>query len=484
MTLMLSELDFSRADHTLILSDIHLADAEKPHPKNPLWKRFKLPQHFIDEEFKCFLESMVSQIESPVELILNGDIFDFDSVMDIPKDPEFKVSWLERLRGLSSEEMKSRYKMDIILGSHPVWVDALGNFIRAGNRLIFVIGNHDLELHWPSVQEDILNRLKISEEQRKQVRFCEWFYISNQDTLVEHGNQYDAYCLCSNPIHPLIKKGSKIVVRLPFGNLAGKYMINGMGLMNPHANASFIKESFWDYIKFYFKYVVRTEPLLMWTWFWGASATLIVSLTEGFLPAMRDPLTVNVRMEEIARKANAPVLVVLALKEVHVHPGIFNPFKILRELWLDRVLLLVLLVFGSLQLFFIMNAVTPVRLWWSIVPLVLFFPLFIFYARSVQSEVDATQKAAYHMAPLSARIARVQRIVQGHTHMEAHTDVDQIEVINTGTWSPAYHDVECTQPYGSKCFAWIRPKSPGEPRIAELFKWEHSKAHKIDRTIL
>src|SRR5205085_963291 len=151
--------------------------------------------------------------------------------MELPKDASFKVNWLERIRGLASEENKSRFKMKVILDAHPIWVESLRNFVAAGNRLVFIIGNHDLELHWPSLQQDLLERLNVTEAQIDQVRFCEWFYISNQDTLIEHGNQYDAYCLCSNPVHPLIKKGSKILVRLPFGNLAGRYMINGMGLM-------------------------------------------------------------------------------------------------------------------------------------------------------------------------------------------------------------------------------------------------------------
>lgn len=474
--------DFTHVKNTLIISDVHLADAEKPHPSNPLWKRFKLPSHFIDESFKNFLEHMRAQADSPIELILNGDIFDFDSVMAIPEDPGFKVSGLERIRGLASEEQKSRFKMQVMLDTHPIWVQSLRDYVQAGNRLIFVIGNHDLELHWPSVQADLLDRLGLSEKQREWVRFCEWFYISNQDTLIEHGNQYDAYCLCSNPIHPLIKKGSKVLIRVPFGNLAGRFMINGMGLMNPHATHSFIKESVWDYIKFYFKYVMRTEPLLLWTWLWGATATLVFSLTEGFLPAMRDPLTVTTRLEDIAQKSNASVLMVLALKEVHVHPAIFNPIKILRELWLDRVILLVLMLLVSLQVFSILNIIIPMSFRWSIVPLMLLLPLFIFYARSVQSEVDATQRAAFHKASLSARIARVKRIVQGHTHNEIHTEVEGVEWLNTGTWSPAYHDVECLHPYGRKCFAWIRPGKEGE-RVSSLYEWTGKEAILIEKVV-
>lgn len=463
--------NYKLSNHTLVVSDIHLADAEPLHPRNPLWKGFKQSHHFIDSSFKAFLDCLQARIDEPIELVLNGDIFDFDSVMAVPKDSPIRFTWLERLRGLSSEEPKSRFKMKIILESHPIWFQALKDFITAGNRVVFVIGNHDLELHWPSVRQDILSYLDLPEEKKGDVKFCEWFYISNQDTLIEHGNQYDAYCLCSNPIHPLIKKGSKIIVRLPFGNLAGKYMVNGMGLMNPHATNSYIKETVWEYLVFYFKYVIRTQPFLLWTWFWGAFVTLAYSLSEGFLPAMSDPLTVDARIEDIANRSNASVLMVLALKEVHVHPAIFNPLKILRELWLDRAILLGIIFFGSFQFATFLNVFAHFSFWWFVGLVVLLMPLFIFYARSVRSEVEITQEAAFELAPLSAQITKVKRIVQGHTHLEKHSRVEGVEVLNTGTWSPAYRDVECTQPFGRKCFAWIKPGNPGGSRVAELYEW-------------
>jgi UDP-2,3-diacylglucosamine pyrophosphatase LpxH len=488
--------DFTQAEHTLILSDIHLANAESVHPVNPLWKRFKLPEHFIDQEFKAFLKEMTERTSSssPIELILNGDIFDFDSVMSLPPPhstlyKRMHISVLERLRGLSSEEEKSRFKIGAILDDHPIWLEVLREFVMKGNRLIFVIGNHDMELHWPAVQQDIVSRLNLSHENRGRVRFCEWFYISNQDTLVEHGNQYDSYCLCSNPIHPLIHhgvlpigslgKGGKVLVRLPFGNLAGKYMINGMGFMNPHASGSFIKESALEYLQFYYRYVMKTQPFLLWTWFWSAFVTLVCSLRDGFLPALRDPLTIDARIEEIAKRANASVFMVLSLKEVHVHPAIFNPIKILRELWLDRALLLGLILVGSFQFFSVLKVFANVSIWWFVIPLTLLLPCFIFYARSVQSEVGAMQDAANYLAPLSAKIAKVKRVIHGHTHQELHQWNQDLEFLNTGTWSPAFHDVECTQPFGRKCFAWIRPaemgsKSPG--RVAFLYEWKKGEA--------
>ncbi|HCM39855.1 MAG: hypothetical protein A2070_12065 [Bdellovibrionales bacterium GWC1_52_8] len=478
--------DFTKAEHTLVVSDIHLSDAEPAHPKKPLWKRYKRAKHFIDKSFKSFLETMSTRISGPIELVLNGDIFDFDSVGKVPL--HFRTTWLERKRGLAAEEPKSRFKIGVILADHPVWVEALREFVERGNRVVFIIGNHDMELHWPSVRQDIVDHLKLTPELRENIRFCEWFYLSNQDTLIEHGNQYDAYCLATNPIHPLIKKGKKVVVRLPFGNLAGKYMVNGMGLLNPHVDSSFIKSSLREYFVFYLRYVVRIQPGLFWTWLWGAFVTLVYSLSEGVLPAMRDPLMAPTRVADIAARANASPVVVWSLREIHAHPAIFNPFKILRELWLDRAILFLLIVLVSFQFFSTLNVFMNVSVLWFFIPMGLLLPVFVSYAQSVESELDRTQNRSFHMSPVAARISRVERVIHGHIHHERHTHIDDIEYLNTGTWSPAFHDVECTQPFGKKCFAWIRPSEEeateiglgtSKPRVAGLFEWQEDQIRKI-----
>jgi hypothetical protein len=82
-------------------------------------------------------------------------------------------------------------------------------------------------------------------------------------------------------------------------------------------------------------------------------------------------------------------------------------------------------------------------------------------------------------APMVARITRTRRVVFGHTHRELHTSVDQIEVINTGTWSPAFKDPECRESFGKKCFAWIRPQLQSEERIADLYIWNDPGLEKV-----
>jgi UDP-2,3-diacylglucosamine pyrophosphatase LpxH len=480
--------------HTFIVSDIHLADAELGLPGRSLWKRYKRPKFFIDQSFRRLLQYLEGEIGSdPAELILNGDIFDFDSVMRLPLHTSLHLSWLERKRGLYPEEEKSRFKMEVILADHPVFVNAVREFIQKGHSVVFIVGNHDMELHWPQVQREILRALQLAEDEEKRVRFCEWFYISNGDTAIEHGNQYDDYCVTTDPIHPFIKKGRRIQVRLPFGDIAGRYMTNGMGLFNPHVESSFLME-LPEYFKFFYKYAIRVDPLLPFNWLWGASVSFWVAITDGLLPAMRDPLFIEQRVQEVAEKSNATPEMVRTLKELKVHSAIYNPLKIARELWLDRFFMLSFIAFLSFQLYLFINVMVPIPGIWLALFFILFTPGLVFYSRNIKSVVIETMGEIFKNAPMVAKITCTRRVVFGHTHRELHTSVDQVEVINTGTWSPAFKDPECRESFGKKCFAWIRPRAGSDDqaehaelaercerreRIADLYVWNDPGLEKV-----
>jgi len=52
--------------------------------------------------------------------------------------------------------------------------------------------------------------------------------------------------------------------------------------------------------------------------------------------------------------------VALALQQLQAHPAIFSPFKILRELWLDRALIVIGLLYLTFQVLLVVNAIVPV----------------------------------------------------------------------------------------------------------------------------
>ncbi len=435
---------------------------------------YKRREFFIDEDFASFLGWLADHLEGEVELVLNGDIFDFDNVLQLPEEPAGHVDWLARLRGLGSQEWMSRFKIERIIGDHPVWFRALGDFLARGHRAVFVIGNHDLELNWPSVQEAVMSALGVSRtadegEAPARVSFASWFYVSGGDTFVSHGHQFDANCAVPDPVDPLILVRGKPEVRIPFGDLAGRYMLNGMGYFNPHASDNYIMSAR-EYLRFFFRYMVRTQPFLVWTWFWSAVTTLLLAFADHVRPAMRDPLRVEEKVRDVAHQANSTPAAVRQLAALSVAPACSHPIAILRELWLDRGLLFIALVFGAWQIVLHINIAAPISPLWSFVPLALALPPYVFYARSVKPTVFKEPLLDEQRASLIAKITGVSRAVFGHSHQPEVKTVGPLTYFNGGFWSPAFAEPECKTRIGTQSYVWIRPRGDAG-RVAALWEW-------------
>ena len=138
-------------------------------------------------------------------------------------------------------------------------------------------------------------------------------------------------------IGPLIVK----VFTIPFF-----WLLNGMGYFNPHATSNFIM-GLMEYVRFFFKYMLRTQPFLIWSWFWGAMVTLFLTFSHFIRPPMKDPLKIEERTAEVAKASQVSPDVVRKLEAVSVASACSNPIRIIRELWLDRALLFLgMLYFG------------------------------------------------------------------------------------------------------------------------------------------
>jgi UDP-2,3-diacylglucosamine pyrophosphatase LpxH len=456
--------------NTAVISDLHLCDAEPDDPKRTYWKNFKKIAHFIDDDLCRFLDHL-KKTSAPnlVELVLNGDIFDYDSVMSLPDDKVFKISHHERLTGLKSHEEKSLFKTKVILDQHYKFVQALKDFIQEGHRVVFIIGNHDIELYWPSVQKEITFRITSKPEQESQVIFCDWFYVSEKDTLIEHGHQYDPYCMCIDPINPIIKTKKKYKIRLPFGNLANRYILNRFGLKNPHQEDSYVKTGF-EFAIFFFKYELRHQPFLVFLWLAGALKTLVVSLGEGFTPAIKDPLVYEEKIKGIAARANVSTYAILALKELHAHPAVHHPIQVIRELWLDRFFVGMFLIWVSWQIFTTYSLFSHVSIWWFSVPLLISIPFWAYYAQGITSDVSTYSRLGEEKAPIAAKIVGVKRVVHGHTHFIVHRSFEGIEFFNPGSWTPVFDDIECK--INKRIKKYVLIQSNGTTREASLHTWE------------
>ena len=463
-----SKLNPSQQLLSLALSDLHLSDAEPEDPNRPHWKAYKRRRFFVDHDVSNLFAWARQRHNGPLELLLNGDIFDFDNITAYPEERRRDINWLGRRRGMTSESWMSAFKMQRIIDDHPVFFDALSDWLAAGHPIIYVLGNHDLEVHWPEVQR--LIRARVGGDEHN-FQFCEWFYISGQDTFVPHGHEFDPYCVARSPIDPLISVYGRPRVQVPFGDLANRYMLNGMGYFNPHATANYIM-SLSEYVRFFIKYMLKTQPLLLWTWFWGAMVTLFVTFRDYVAPSLRDPLLVDVKVSNIAGKSNTVPTVVRQLAALSVPPAATDPLKIARELWLDRGLLLLLMVGVAYQLVAAVNWVWRISPLWTLVPLALLLPLFLMYSFKVRPQVFEKPLLNENRAELISQIAGVSNAVMGHTHQPELKDIGPLSFANSGFWSPAFAEPECIHRIGTQSFVLIDgSNTSGDVRHLQLWEW-------------
>ncbi|NDF14873.1 hypothetical protein EB061_06075, partial [bacterium] len=147
----------------------------------------------------------------PVELILNGDFFDF---LNVPFLGEFEEGITEEI---------ALDKLEAILAGHPKVMAGLRRFASKPNKKItYLVGNHDAELFFPKVRERIIREWDpdgnpFSEKvtivaDRDRLRF-------EEGLEVRHGNQYEASNQLDfeNPFMTLWN-GSR-VLNIPWGSI-------------------------------------------------------------------------------------------------------------------------------------------------------------------------------------------------------------------------------------------------------------------------
>lgn len=161
-----------------------------------------LEEFYYDEKFVEFIHYYTHGkfAEFEIELILNGDILNFLQV-------DYRGHHLTVITESVSLDIARR-----IVSGHKVFFDALKEFCaKPGNRVTYVIGNHDQPVLWPAVQA-YLNEIVGTELRFKNIAY---FF---DGVHIEHGHMYEA----ANRIDPrkffLKKNLAEPILNLPLGS--------------------------------------------------------------------------------------------------------------------------------------------------------------------------------------------------------------------------------------------------------------------------
>ncbi|HEU5368811.1 MAG TPA: hypothetical protein VFU69_10115 [Ktedonobacterales bacterium] len=165
----------SRQQTCVVVSDLHLGDG---FPRGEGFHQRQ--QNGLDGLLAAFEPGGPLGQATDVELVINGDCFDF--LLTAPAEPgrthtdsAFGVAKIER-----------------IIAAHPPFFAALRRFLaEPKHRLTFTIGNHDLELCFAEVRACV--RAAIGAEPGR-ARFClSRAYRPLPDVELEHGCQFDPW---------------------------------------------------------------------------------------------------------------------------------------------------------------------------------------------------------------------------------------------------------------------------------------------------
>ncbi len=191
----------------LILSDVHLGSDLVQHARPDAPARGAASRR-RDRELVALLDWYRTRPRGglPWRLVIAGDLVDFtgmsvsgalDELVTQPNDEELR-------HGLGSSVDHTLAKLRRVAEHHGPVFEGLARFMDAGNTLVVVRGNHDVDLHWEPVKEAFRAILaQYTSRSSSSVEFSDWFYYEEGLVYIEHGHQYDSYCSYDYLLHPV-----------------------------------------------------------------------------------------------------------------------------------------------------------------------------------------------------------------------------------------------------------------------------------------
>lgn len=448
--------------HTVVISDVHLCEGV---PGDDLWMRWRQRPYFPDGEFSQLVDRLLADTTpgDSIELVFNGDLFDFDAGRVIDGDARFED--LPRTETVANEVIER------ILRDHDGYVGALARLLKAGDhRVVFVSGNHDPQLAFEGVRRRVRAAITAAAGDPSvgtRVVFRSWFHHTPDRVHIEHGNQYDPYCSFRYAMlpHRPIPGRSEPEIQPTVGSIAFRYMSSRMGYFNPHVDQSFLL-SFTGYMAHWAKYYLFSKRALAVPFVEGV-VRMFAQLIERRDPGDAHRAALNIRLA--AGETGADPALVARHAALCAAPAEDALHRVAREFWVDRVLL------GALCVAAITTPIVA-RHNRTAVGLAIGLPtVFAAYEYAMPGpSLDEGYKVVAATGPRIAEIYGVRAVVFGHTHVPYGRWDGGVFHGNSGTWSAAYRDLECSEPVDArgKPVIWLR--SEGERFEGGLYRWRNA----------
>lgn len=427
---LLADLGAAPPAVVLVVSDLHLSKGIDP----ATGRYCRRENFFAGDAFGRFLRHHVPAEGAAGLLVLNGDIFDFLRIDDVPGTAVARDRWVlqlarlgwyqtppvptghERRFGLQTDAASSQFKLQVIADGHPGFFRALADWLGAGGSVLYVKGNHDVEQHWPLVRRafrDLIHQAGAPADlTATRVLFAD--DVARIGNLrIDHGHQYEPMTSVQGP--PEIP-GSPPTIALPLGSFVNRYIVNQLERVEP----------FLDNIKpvsDVLREMVKRRPLTLFGIFRGGTRLLARALVRRRVKHVMLALAILASVLLYLAPAIAIVAVVLFFTWTGFRDWILS-FPLLASPTVRTVLSVVGVVLPFLQ-----AAVRELMAWWK---------------RPRIAEDHEAERAYLALRAEKSPVAWQRRYsVVGHTHrqdVQVLPAVDGAEVVyvNSGTWIPRW----------------------------------------------
>lgn len=203
----------ARPRYKIILSDLHLGFG----PYNADGSRNLLEEFHFDQQLAELLAFYRNgeYAKAEVELILNGDIL--NHLHTTPDDPNCDTL----------TEKVALARTQAIFNGHPKFFDALAEFARSPNRrVVYLMGNHDLGIAWPKVQQLLQGRT------HPEIKFSLEAY-ETEGLHIEHGHRFVADNRVDLDNLFLTRGQKEPMLKMPWGSFFAIHFINPLKKERP-----------------------------------------------------------------------------------------------------------------------------------------------------------------------------------------------------------------------------------------------------------
>jgi UDP-2,3-diacylglucosamine pyrophosphatase LpxH len=452
------------AHDLLVISDLHLGEgyaAKTPHVLR------------LEQELCAFLEHHRDDGRR-WRLVINGDMIDLVGMTLMPAEAGLVTGIHpdDHHYGLGARAHVAALKIERVIRHHAEVFRALGRFVAQGHSLEIVVGNHDVELHWPEVQRvlsDGVGRMALEAGAEHThlagaITFHGWFFLEEGLAWIEHGHQYDPYCSFEDALEPATDTEE---ADPNIGALLLRYLGPQMADdINGAYNYTFV-----GYLQF-FVAQGRSRLVGILAAYFGVIRRMVEHWwARGPERIAARRARARGRLREIARRLRLDEDRLVQLAALAKPPVSVDLLRIVRALMVDRLVLLLLVpLVVALMLVLpwpwmpLAVAVAAVPVAWS-----------AWHAVTAREPVDPSETMR-RIARRIRTIARVPIVVMGHSHSAcAEGDADGEGAgayFNTGTW--VAHDPE-------QSFTHLRIERTERGVRALLCQWRDGASRAYER---